>query len=109
MSAAIVFEDDRLKIPPNVGTFEEFRNWARSPQFPERGRIDFLDDTIEIDALQDELKFEIFRRGRIGWIRSRPDAGGFRWSEVFQRRFRLTGRPSPAGGWRYDLKTGDSN
>ncbi|RPI86112.1 MAG: Uma2 family endonuclease [Planctomycetaceae bacterium] len=226
MSAAIVFEDDLLEIPANVGTFDAFRRWVHSPRFPERGRIDFVANKIEIDmspenlfhhgelnseihsvlyslakreqwghvfvdrarisnpkarlsaepdvtavsfeaietgrvhllpaaksskkpgqfiemegspdlvvevvsegsrkkdtlrlpsryfragirefwladALQEELRFEIFRRGRSDWVRTKPDAEGFRRSEVFQAGFRLTGCPSRAGGWRYDLK-----
>jgi hypothetical protein len=40
MTTSIALEDD-FEIPL-VSSFDEFREWARSDDFPERGRIDYL-------------------------------------------------------------------
>jgi Uma2 family endonuclease len=38
-----------VKVPTSAMTLEGFRAWARSPGFPEQGRISFLDGEIFID------------------------------------------------------------
>lgn len=44
-----------LEIPP-IRNLDEFRKWARSPEFPERGRIDYINGRIEVDEVtQDAL------------------------------------------------------
>jgi Uma2 family endonuclease len=48
----VVFEGD-LEIPP-ITNLEEFREWARSDKFPERGRIDYIDGRIEVAPVTED-------------------------------------------------------
>ena len=40
---------NRVEIPFDVGTLDRFRLWSQSGEFPQRGRIDFIDGRIEVD------------------------------------------------------------
>src|SRR4051794_21373212 len=44
----ILFEE-KVRIPPGLGELEAFRRWARSDQFPRRGRFAFLRDELWVD------------------------------------------------------------
>jgi Uma2 family endonuclease len=44
-----------LRIPAGVHDFEEFRRWSCSDQFPEQGRIDYLQGDVEVDMSPEEL------------------------------------------------------
>jgi Uma2 family endonuclease len=46
--ATIVFEEG-LEIPDGIRTLADFRRWAYSDDFPECGRIDYVQGRIEID------------------------------------------------------------
>jgi Uma2 family endonuclease len=65
MTTSIALEEN-LEIPL-VGSLEEFRQWARSDEFPERGRIDYLAGRIEVDMTPEDyyshgaLKVEVIR------------------------------------------------
>lgn len=48
--------EDELYIPREMGNLASFRLWARSDEFPERGRLDFLQGTIEVDMTGEELQ-----------------------------------------------------
>ncbi|MEX2141355.1 MAG: Uma2 family endonuclease [Pirellulales bacterium] len=48
MASCMIIED-RLEVPLAARTLEEFRRWALSDEFPESGRIDFINGNIEID------------------------------------------------------------
>lgn len=48
MASCLIIED-RLELPLEVRTLDEFRRWALSDDFPEGGRIDFIKGNIEID------------------------------------------------------------
>lgn len=52
MAVSIALEED-FEIPP-IGSLEEFRAWARSDHFPERGRIDYVAGRIEVDLTAEE-------------------------------------------------------
>ncbi|HEX3532511.1 MAG TPA: Uma2 family endonuclease [Thermoanaerobaculia bacterium] len=47
--------EESLLIPAAARSFEGFRKWARSPAFPETGRIDFLAGDLEIDMSPEDL------------------------------------------------------
>src|SRR5687767_10319646 len=48
--------DDSIVIPRYASSsLTGFRRWALSDDFPERGRIDFLPDGIEIDMSPEDL------------------------------------------------------
>lgn len=44
---------DELEIP-SIRNLAEFREWACSDEFPDKGRIDYIDGTIEVDAMTEE-------------------------------------------------------
>jgi Uma2 family endonuclease len=81
MAASVAIQDD-FEIP-FVGSLDEFRRWARSDDFPERGRIDYLAGRIEVDMTPEDydshggLKVEVVRvlgdlvkEGDLGDLRS---------------------------------------
>jgi Uma2 family endonuclease len=47
-SPAVIFEED-LIIPAGVPDLRLFRRWTRKGSFPERGRIDYVAGTVEVD------------------------------------------------------------
>jgi len=53
-SPAVIFEED-LVIPAGVSDLDRFRRWTWGESFPERGRIDFLDGTVEVDLSPEDL------------------------------------------------------
>jgi Uma2 family endonuclease len=65
MATTIALGED-LEIP-FVGSLSEFRQWALSEDFPERGRIDYLTGRIEVDMTPEDyythgtLKVEVIR------------------------------------------------
>ncbi|MFV1965517.1 MAG: Uma2 family endonuclease [Pirellulaceae bacterium] len=67
MATTIRFEE-QIEIPLNIQSLAEFRVWATSDEFPERGRIDFLAGCIEIEMSPEDffchgtLKGEIYAR-----------------------------------------------
>jgi Uma2 family endonuclease len=53
MATAILLEE-QLRIPP-IASLEDFRRWMRSDEFPEHGRIDYVDGHIEVDMSPEDL------------------------------------------------------
>ena len=66
MAGTVVFEE-QVEIPLDLRSLSEFRRWALSDDFPERGRIDFLAGRIEVDMSPEDffchgtLKVELIR------------------------------------------------
>ena len=52
---AIVLLEADLRIPAAVHDFDAFRRWSHSREFPERGRIDYLQGVIEVDLSPEDL------------------------------------------------------
>jgi Uma2 family endonuclease len=52
--ACIVLEEN-VEIPMHIQSLADFRHWAHSDEFPERGRIDFLGHRIEVDMSPEDL------------------------------------------------------
>jgi Uma2 family endonuclease len=50
-----VLIEEQIEIPFGLQSLDEFRVWATSPSFPERGRIDFLGGRIEVDMSPEDL------------------------------------------------------
>ncbi len=48
-------DEEDLRIPAGVYTFDEFRRWSQGAGFPERGRIDYLDGEVEVDRSPEDL------------------------------------------------------
>ena len=51
---ATVLLDHGIEIPA-IRTLMEFRRWAISAEFPDRGRIDYIDGRIEIDMSPEDV------------------------------------------------------
>jgi len=51
----IILQPDGVRIPGYVVDFESFRSWVRSPEFPEKGRIDWIDTELEVDMSPEKL------------------------------------------------------
>jgi Uma2 family endonuclease len=50
-----IIEEENLQIPEDAFTFEGFQRWAESDEFPENGRIDYLEGDIEVDMSPEDL------------------------------------------------------
>ncbi len=53
-ATCVVFEE-LVEVPLTVGSLADFRRWALSDDFPETGRIDFIDGRIEVDMAPEDL------------------------------------------------------
>jgi Uma2 family endonuclease len=66
MATSVMFEE-QVEIPMNLSSLADFRRWAVSDDFPERGRIDYVAGRIEVDMSPEDffchgtLKTEIIR------------------------------------------------
>jgi Uma2 family endonuclease len=66
MAGSVIFEE-QVEIPLDLKSLADFRRWALSDEFPERGRIDFIDGRIEVDMSPEDLfchgtlKMEVIR------------------------------------------------
>jgi Uma2 family endonuclease len=47
--------EDQVEIPMDLRNLADFRRWAVSDSFPERGRIDYLAGGIEVDMSPEDL------------------------------------------------------
>jgi Uma2 family endonuclease len=54
MTTTLVVERDSVSIPAWVDDLESFRRWARSDEFPEAGRICFLDGEVWVDMSKEQ-------------------------------------------------------
>ncbi|MEA2599157.1 MAG: hypothetical protein QOF89_149 [Acidobacteriota bacterium] len=50
-----IVEEDDLQIPEDAYTFEGFQRWVESDDFPENGRIDYLEGTVYVDMSPEDL------------------------------------------------------
>jgi Uma2 family endonuclease len=53
MATSVIFEE-QVEIP-FVGSLADFRAWALSDDFPERGRIDYIGGRIEVDMSPEDI------------------------------------------------------
>ena len=54
MATSVIFEE-RVEIPLSLRSLDDFRQWAQSGEFPERGRIDYISGRIEVDMSPEDL------------------------------------------------------
>jgi len=52
---AIVLLEEDIRIPLGVHALDEFRRWCHGEQFPELGRIDYLQGDIEVEMRPEDL------------------------------------------------------
>jgi len=50
-----VIVEENVRIPADALTFEGFRSWSHSPEFPTTARIDYLSDHVEVDLSPEDL------------------------------------------------------
>lgn len=53
--AIVLLGEEDVRIPGSVHTLEQFRRWSHGEQFPERGRIDYLQGDIEVEMRPEDL------------------------------------------------------
>ena len=58
MAVTVRFEE-RVEIPLSIQSLTDFRDWARSDDFPERGRIDFVAGRIEVDMYPEDFVYHL--------------------------------------------------
>jgi Uma2 family endonuclease len=58
-------EGMEVTIPADAGTLEGFRNWAKSDEFPERGRFSFLEGEMVVDMSPENFDLHNFIKGEI--------------------------------------------
>ena len=46
---------DAVRIPAGVHILDEFRRWSQGREFPERGRIDYLQGDVEVNMSAEDL------------------------------------------------------
>ncbi len=51
----ILIQPEGVRIPAGFRDLEAFREWARSDDFPERGRIDWIGGEVEVDVSLEDL------------------------------------------------------
>jgi Uma2 family endonuclease len=54
MTITLVFEE-QIEIPMDLRSLADFRRWATSDHFPERGRIDYIAGRIDVDMSPEDL------------------------------------------------------
>jgi Uma2 family endonuclease len=50
-----IIDEENLRIPEDALTFEGFQRWIDSGEFPETGRIDYLEGDVEVDMSPEDL------------------------------------------------------
>ncbi len=51
----VVVESDQVSVPEGVTDLEAFRRWADSPEFPDTGRICYLQGEVWIDMSKEQI------------------------------------------------------
>lgn len=54
MAITLVLEEE-IEVPMDLRSLADFRRWATSDAFPERGRIDFINGRIDLDMSPEDL------------------------------------------------------
>jgi len=54
MATSVIIEE-QVEIPLDIRSLGDFRRWALSDRFPERGRIDFVAGKIEVDMSPEDI------------------------------------------------------
>ena len=65
MSSATLIPEE-LELPGGIDSLADFRRWAVSTQFPETGRIDYIEGRVECDMSPDNLFFHSAPKSEIG-------------------------------------------
>ena len=89
-------------VPAAASTLAGFRAWAASDQFPDQGRVTYIDHGLLINALGDEVDFQLLQHRPLRYELA-PAQDGWHRSDVFGRAFKLERRRHRLGLWKYTL------
>lgn len=51
----LIIDEARVHVPNHVVDQASFRNWLNSPDFPEQGRVSFLNGDVRVDMSKEQL------------------------------------------------------
>jgi Uma2 family endonuclease len=85
-----IFYEENFQIPQDALSFQGFRGWAESEEFPETGRIDYVAGHVEADLSPEDLHTHGIVKGAIYAALHSLVAG--RLGEVFVDKARVTSR-----------------
>jgi Uma2 family endonuclease len=54
LTTSVIFQE-QIEVPLTLRSFADFRCWAVSDEFPEKGRIDFIAGKIEVDTSPEDV------------------------------------------------------
>lgn len=64
MATTVVFEG-QVEVPLDLRSLADFRRWATSDEFPQRGRIDYVTGRIEVDMSPEEVFCHGVLKGKV--------------------------------------------
>jgi len=64
----MIFDGVTLCMPSSALDFEGFRAWTLSDEFPEEGRIAFIDGEVFVDMSAEEISFHLLLKSQIGAV-----------------------------------------
>src|SRR4051812_43063427 len=64
----MVVESDQVSVPLAVNDLASFRSWAHSDDFPEQGRICFLEGEVWIDMSREQLFTHVILKGEFSRV-----------------------------------------
>jgi len=64
----VIVLEEQVEVPMRIRCLEDFRQWAVSDEFPERGRIDYVAGRIEVDMSPEDLFFHGKLKGELARI-----------------------------------------
>lgn len=68
-SATIILDESEVQIPATAFTLEGFRAWAHSDEFPERGKISYVQGEVSVDMSPEEIQSHNFAKADLfGWL-----------------------------------------
>jgi Uma2 family endonuclease len=82
MASSVIIEED-IEVPC-FGSLAEFRQWAASEEFPDRGRIDYIGGQVEMDMSPENVFFHgSVKTETVGELRNilRSRGGGYLFSD----------------------------
>ncbi len=56
MSTAYITFEERIRVPFDAFDLEGFRRWVHSDDFPERGKVSFIDGEVVVDISPEEIQ-----------------------------------------------------
>jgi hypothetical protein len=72
-SISLIFDGTKVKLPANALDLEGFRAWTLSDDFPEEGRIAFINGEVFVDVSREEITVHLLLKSQIGAV-PRPSA-----------------------------------